>query len=159
MTGGKQEISLRRHKMKYLTTNAYRPVSLVNDMDRLFDQFFETAKAPASRAFAVDIAENEDGYRIEADLPGYSAADVDIRVEDNLLVIEAKALENTEEKKEEERTWRVRERSRCDLKRSFVLPEDVEKEAVEAEMKNGVLFVTLKKRPEAKPFSVKVQGK
>ena len=145
--------------MKYLTTKTYRPVSLVNDMDRLFDQFFDTAKAPAARTFAVDIAENTDGYRLEADLPGFTAADVDIRVEDNLLVIEAKILENTDGKKDDEPTWRVRERRQGDLKRSFVLPEDVAKEAVEAEMKNGVLSVSLKKKPEAKPFSVKVQGK
>ncbi len=142
--------------MKYLT-QTYRPVSLANDMDRLFSQFFETAGVPSSRSFLVDISEEAEGYRIDAELPGYAAQDVDIRVEDNLLVIEAKALESTEEKKDAEPTWRVRERRQGDLKRSFVLPDDVEKQAVEAEMKNGVLSVSLKKKPEAKPFSVKIR--
>lgn len=155
----KQKISLRRQKMKHLTTQTYRPVSLVNDMDRLFDQFFETATVSSARSFAVNITEDSEGYRIEADLPGYAAGDVDIRVEENLLVIEAKAPENTEKKKEEESNWLIRERRQGDLKRSFVLPKDVAKEAVEAEMRNGVLSVSLKKKPEAKPFSVKVQEK
>ena len=146
--------------MNYVTTKTYRPANLMNDMDRVFNQFFETAKVPAARGFAVDINENEEGYGISANLPGFAAEDVDVRVEDNLLVIEAKELENTEkESGENSVTWHVRERRSGSLKRSFVLPEDVEKGAVEAEMKNGVLSVMLKKKPEAKPFSVKVKGK
>ena len=146
--------------MNYMTTKTYRPVRLMNDMDRMFNQFFENSKAPTVRGFAVDIAEIDDGYSIAANLPGFSAEDVDVRVDDNLLVIEAKELEKTEEKKDEGKmTWYVRERRSGSLKRSFVLPEDVEKNGVEAEMKNGVLSVLLKKKPEAKPFSVKVKGK
>lgn len=150
--------------MNYLTTKSYRPANLIEDMDRMLNQFYTGNTAPAQRGFTVDIAETEDGYQIEADLPGFSAGDVDVRVEDNLLVIEAKVLENTDKKdkkdKEEENvTWYVRERKQGNLKRSFVLPEDVNKSDVDAEMKNGILSVVLKKNPEAKPFTVKVQGK
>ena len=147
--------------MNYLSTRNYRPVKLMNDMDQVFNQIFETAKVPTARGFAVDVAETEDGYKIAANLPGFEAGDVDVRVEDNLLVIEARELEETgkKEKAEEKLTWYVRERRNGNLKRSFVLPEDVNKNDVEAEMKNGVLSVLLKKKPESKPFSVKVQGK
>ncbi len=147
--------------MNYLTTKSYRPDNLISDMDRMFNQFYTGNAAPAQRGFNVDIAETEDGYQIEADLPGFSAGDVDVRVEDNLLVIEAKVLENTDkqDKEEENVTWYVRERKQGNLKRSFVLPDDVNKSDVDAEMKNGILSVVLKKKPEAKPFTVKVQGK
>ncbi len=146
--------------MNYLTTKTYRPINIMSDMDRVFDQFFETAKAPAAKGFAVDIAENEEGYSILADLPGFSAEDVDVRVEDNLLVIEARELEKTNPKNTDENTnWHVRERRSGSLTRSFVLPDDVEKSAVEAEMKNGVLSVLLKKKAESKPFNIKVKAK
>ena len=146
--------------MNYLTTKTYRPARLMSDMDRVFNQFFENSRTPAVRGFDVDIAEIEDGYSISANLPGFSAEDVDVRVEDNLLVIEARELEKTEEKNDEGKmTWYVRERRGGSQKRSFVLPEDVAKNGVEAEMKNGVLSVLLKKKPEAKPFSIKVKGK
>ena len=137
--------------MKYLTTKSYRPANLISDMDRMFNQFYTGNAAPAQRGFQVDIAENKDGYQIEADLPGFSAGDVDVRVEDNLLVIEAKVLENTEkeDKEDEKVTWYVRERRQGNLKRSFVLPDDVNKSDVDAEMKNGILSVVLRKKPEA----------
>ncbi len=147
--------------MNYMTTKNYRPVNLMNDMDRMFNQFLETSKAPSSSGFSVDIAETEDVYRIIANIPGFSAEDVDVKVDDNLLVIEAREMENTEKQDnvEEKLSWHVRERKAGTLKRSFVLPEDVQRDAVEAKVKNGVLSVVLLKTPAAKPFNVKVQGK
>jgi len=147
--------------MKYLTTQSYRPANLMNDVDRVFNQFYTGNTAPSHRGFKVDIAETVDGYRIISELPGFTAEDIDVRVEDNLLVIEARTLENTEKKdKEEDKiTWFVKERKPGNLKRSFVLPDDVKRNDVGAEMKNGILTVSLTKKPEAKPLTVKVQGK
>lgn len=148
--------------MNYMTTKSYRPANLVNEMDRMFNQLQSGNAAPAQRGFKVDIAEKTDAYSILADLPGFAAVDVDVRVEENLLVIEAKVLEETtkDDKDETEKvTWYVRERKQGTLKRSFILPEDVNKTDVEAEMNNGILSVNLKKKPEAKPFNVKVKGK
>lgn len=150
--------------MNYMTTKTYRPVNVMNDMDRMLNHIFDADKAPSSRGFAADIAEIEDGYRIVANIPGFGAGDVDVRVEENLLVIEAKELTETPEtgkkaEADEKITWYVRERRNGTLKRSFILPEDVEKTSVNAEMKNGVITVHLNKKPESKPFSIKVQDK
>lgn len=134
--------------MNYLMSN------VLSDMDHVFHQCRESGKFPVSRRFAVDIAESDDGYRILADLPGFTVSDVEVRVEGNLLVIEAKAPQEADEKL----NWTVRERLGGDRKRSFVLPDDVDKGSVEARMESGNLFVELKKRPESKPFNVKVQG-
>ena len=151
--------------MKYLTTKTYRPatVNLLSDVDRMFNQFLDAGvdRGHTTRSFPVDIAETADAYRIDADMPGFAAADVDVRVEDNLLVIEGKALETAEAPKEGENevVWRMKERRAGSIKRSFVLPDDVDKSSVEAQMDHGVLSVTVMKRAEAKPFSVKVKGK
>jgi HSP20 family protein len=83
---------------------------------------------------------------------------VDVRVEENLLIIEAAVPENNG-KEEEKLSWYIRERKPENLKRTFVLPEDVNRADVEAEMKNGVLTVNLRKKPESRPFAIKVQEK
>jgi len=120
----------------------------------MLNQFHTGRTAAVQKGFNVDIAESSEGYRIYADIPGFTAENVDVRVEENLLIIEAGIPEN---KTEENLTWHVNERRGENLKRSFVLPKDVNKVDVEAEMKNGVLTVNLKKKPEAKPFTVKVK--
>ncbi|MCG8453360.1 MAG: Hsp20/alpha crystallin family protein [Spirochaetales bacterium] len=145
--------------MNYLTTRTYKPVNLVNEMDRMFNQLFDSAPVSASRSFPVDILENTDSYRIEAEIPGFTAEDVDVKVDDNLLIIEAikPNLDTKDEAVKEE--WRVRERSQGNRKRSFVLPDDVEKSKVHAEISDGILIVELKKKPETKPVSIKVKTK
>ncbi len=123
------------------------------EMNRMLNQLHTGRPAAVQKGFKVDIAESADGYRIDADLPGFTAGNVDVRVEESLLIIEAIAPES---KTEEKLTWHARERREDNLKRSFILPKDVNKGDVEADMKNGVLSVNLKKKPEAKPFTVKI---
>jgi len=137
--------------MNYLTVNR------INDMNRILNQFHAGHSTPVQRGFKVDIAETRDEYRIYADLPGFTAENVDVRIEENLLIIEASVPGNSKEK--EKMTWHIRERKMENLKRSFVLPEDVNRVDVDAGMNNGVLTVNLRKKPEAKPFTVKVQEK
>jgi len=132
--------------MNYLT------VRRINDMNRLLHS------AALQKGFNVDIAETDDAYRIYADLPGFAAENVDVRVEENLLIIEAAVPENNG-KEEEKLSWFLRERKQENLKRTFVLPEDVNRADVEAEMKNGVLTVNLRKKPESRPFTIRVQEK
>jgi len=137
--------------MNYLTANR------ISDMDRILNQVFTQQPKTARKGFKIDIAESSEEYRIDVDLPGFSTENVDVRIEENLLLIEAGAPEIGENN--EKFSWYLRERKLEDLKRSFLLPEDVNKEDVEAEMKNGVLSVVLKKKPEVKPVTIKVQGK
>lgn len=144
--------------MKCLTTT-HRPIGVLNDMDRVFNRFFDTGNLPVHQGFAVDIAENEDGYLVTADLPGFTSEEVNVRVEDNCLVVEAKSERNQEEEgSEKQYNWCIRERFTGNVKRSFVLPDEVDRASIEAEMKNGCLSVALKRRPETKPFSIQVKG-
>ncbi|GAB1484497.1 hypothetical protein MASR2M78_33150 [Treponema sp.] len=83
----------------------YRPVSIdsaLNDFDRLMGSFFGNsplAPAVSSRSPAVDVSESEDAYRMEAELPGMSEKDVEVRVEGRTLSIES-IIEKVEEKTE-----------------------------------------------------------
>ncbi|MDC7220601.1 MAG: Hsp20/alpha crystallin family protein [Spirochaetales bacterium] len=144
--------------MNYMVTR-----NRVNDVDRLFDSFFNWNEAPktaASRVPAVDITESEKGYEIVAELPGFSEEELDLQVKDNLLTITAEKMEKAEKKDEaDEVRYLKRERSVKSFKRSFYLPKDATNESIEAVFKNGLLSLSIAKKEEAKPMAIKVKTK
>lgn len=137
--------------MTYLTTKT-RPVSV---MDQLFDSMFYDKPAVRNtwRAFSVDVIEDGDDYLVTAELPGFAEDEVEVTLNDNLMVITA-SKKGEEEKKEGR--YLVRERSEGQYKRSFSLPKDADREAIKATLKDGVLNLTISKKPEAKPLSIKI---
>ncbi|WP_254839747.1 Hsp20/alpha crystallin family protein [Natronomonas marina] len=91
---------------------------------------------------AVDLVDHDEEFVVTVDLPGFERDDVEIQVTDHTLRIEA---EHEEATAEEEEQYLRRERRRESMRRSIRLPGDVDKEGVNARMKNGVLTVTLPK--------------
>jgi len=124
-------------------------------MDHFFNRFHDVH--PTQIDFDVDVAETKDSYVIKGDLPGFTADDLDLRVEGNLLIIEARVLEDIKEEGDDA-TWHYRERREGNMKRSFVLPEKVDRDQVEAVIKNGVLSVTLRKTAESTPKTITVKS-
>lgn len=102
-----------------------------------------------------DVKETEDAFVFSADLPGLEAKDVDVTLSDNRLSISGKKEEKTEEKGE---TFYRCERSYGAFSRSFTLPVGADKDKVNAELKNGVLTVSINKKPEAKPKQIDVKA-
>jgi HSP20 family protein len=146
--------------MNAIVRRPYKSLSLVDDLDRFFDSFWNSSVDSGFRAPAVDIRENKDQYEITADLPGMTGDDLDIKIDDNLLTITAEKKSEKEEKDtESEDRYLVRERSYCSYRRSFVLPKDVDAKSVEADFNNGQLNLVLKKKEEAKPVTIKVKAK
>lgn len=93
---------------------------------------------------AVDLAENDDEFVVTVDLPGFERDDVEVTVTNHTLRIEADREESIVEEETEERYIR-RERRHESMHRSIQLPGEVDTEAVDARMKNGVLTLTLPK--------------
>ncbi len=139
--------------MKYLATINH-PASILEDMNRMINQYRGCSDVHEGHGFSADIAETGDSYRLEAELPGFSSSEVEVKVKENLLIIDAKQAETSEEKL----SFLNRERIRGNRRHSFTLPEDVDKDVIEAEMKNGLLEIVLKKPPKAQPLNIKVQG-
>lgn len=104
---------------------------------------------------AVDVEENDDSYVIRADLPGVRGEDISIKLENGLLTLRAeRKLEKEEE--EEQKGYRRVERAYGSFQRSFWVPDNGNVEEVSASHKDGVLEITLPKKPEAKPKSIEV---
>ncbi|MDA3810244.1 MAG: Hsp20/alpha crystallin family protein [Spirochaetaceae bacterium] len=149
--------------MRYMTTTNRRPVSV---MDQLLDSMlYETPSVKSSwKTFSVDIIEDGDQYLVSAELPGFEESEVDVTLNDNLMVISA-AKENpskdsgTEEgdlKEDVKVKYLLRERAEGQYKRSFALPKDADRETIKASLKDGILNLSIGKKPEAKPLSIKI---
>ena len=101
----------------------------------------------------VDVVEDHDSYRFSIDLPGLKSDSLEVKVEDGTLVINAERKERVWAK--DARVHRV-ERLYGRIHRAFRLPADVDHDAIKAAYKDGVLEVTIAKRPEAKAARVEV---
>jgi HSP20 family protein len=135
------------------------PMAVMRDMDRLFEDFrsewenaFMYPSATAKdivRQPLVDLADTGKEYVVKAELPGVSKEDLNVEVSENNIEISA---ESKEEKKEEAKGYIRRERRYASFYRSVPLPEDVLPDKADAELKEGVLTVTLPKAsaPEKK---------
>ena len=133
-------------------------VTAQRDFERLFREAFssqhgETELSTRSWAPPVDIYETEEAIVLKAELPGVEAKDVEIRVEDNTLYLKG---ERKFEKEVKEQNYHRVERSYGSFARSFSLPNSISSDKVKAEFKDGLLTLTMPKREEAKPKTIKI---
>lgn len=141
--------------MRYLVNNTSN--DLFSDFDRLFESFLTPTAAGRRSEMGFrpqcDIEESDTHFLASFDLPGMSEDDINIEVKDNTLYISG-VRERTKEAKED--MYRVYERSYGKFYRAFSLPENVDKEAIEANYENGVLQVALpkSKKEDAKKINI-----
>lgn len=125
------------------------------DWNGLLDNFFTDTPVLSARTPVVDVREQENEYLMEAELPGLTEKDIELKVEDNILTLSSKKEESKEEKKN---GYLIRERRNHEFARTFVLHKDVDREKIKAEFKNGLLVVNIPKRPGAKPRKIDVKS-
>lgn len=100
---------------------------------------------------AVDVIEDKDAYHFDFEMPGLTNKSIDAHFEDGHLVVEA---ERTRPEWPKETRVRVAERSYGKIQRAFELPNDVNHDRIEASYKDGVLEVTVEKKPESKSAKI-----
>ena len=121
---------------------------------------------------AVDIEKNGNAYVLYMDLPGKTEADIELSVKENILTIaSAKAdgandstnnadnATNDSAKKEEESRYLLCERIHAgNFKRTFTLANDCDAAKISAQLKNGVLTVTIPVKAEAEAQKIRIQA-
>lgn len=112
----------------------------------------DTVKKGTVLSPAITIIESNTEYRIEADVPGVDIHDVSVSVENNVLTLHA-------EQKGSYDGYQalVTERTPCVYNREFRLADTIDTENISASMKHGVLHITLAKKPEVQPKSIKIE--
>jgi len=133
--------------------------NLSDEMGRLFWGVSQVSgegetEQPVAWSPAVDVVEDNDALRIHAELPGLKREDVKIRVHDGVLTLQGERKFSGEQKKNN--YYRL-ERSYGFFARTFTLPKGVDTEKIQAKMKDGVLELTVPKKPEAQAREVNVE--
>lgn len=144
-------------------SNNGRRASLDDTLSSMLSEFWDGTSEllPTSAHFntpKVDVWEEEQAFKVEADLPGINEKDVDVTVHDGMLTIKA-TTEAEKTESEEGKTYYRRERSFSSFERHISLPDGINEEKVDASLKNGVLCVTLPKSEDAKPKMRKISVK
>lgn len=130
---------------------------MIDTMDRLLD---DSVSYP-SRSYGEpvrggrspwDIMEDEDEFRMRFDMPGIAKESVKISVEENMLIIKAEHhKDETEQKK-----WSARSYGKYNTR--ITLPENCQSDKIKAELKDGVLYITVPKaKYESKVININVQ--
>jgi len=154
------------------TFTMYRPNAVQNALggfDRYFESFLgDSILSPAAKVFtqaltpfttpAVDIRETENSYMLEMELPGYEEKDIIVNVDGSNLSVSSKH-EEKQDSKDSGETWLLKERRFSSFSRSFKLPENANPEEINAEFKNGILRMEIKKRPEAQKRTIQIKVK
>lgn len=128
------------------------------ELDNLF-QALDRPTAPVRRADwlpLVDIRESESAYEIDVEVPAVASEDLSVSVADGVLTVsgERKVAERSED--ESNRVHRV-ERRYGRFVRNFQLPDDADHEQIEAESRDGVLYLKIAKREASISRSIDVK--
>jgi HSP20 family protein len=139
----------------------WEPLKMMRDLMG-WDPFAELAGPGFSREFGTavfvprfEVKETKDTYVFKADLPGIEEKDLEITFTGNRLTVSGR---REAERHAEGESYYARERSYGTFNRSFTLPEGVEAEHAEAELKHGVLTVTIPKQEAVKPRKISLKG-
>jgi len=126
-----------------ITRRSYRPFYMPN----FFDDDFPTFSERSNTMPAVNIREDEKKYFLELAIPGNDKNNLKIDINEDVLTISSEIKNETEENKD---GYKRKEFSYSSFCRSFYIPENVNRDKIEANYKDGVLNVGLPKQEEEK---------
>jgi HSP20 family protein len=141
--------------------NPFRELTRFDPFTDMEDFFKEFGMRPAWRGFEaepqikLDVSEDDKAYTVKAEIPGVKKEDINVSIDGNRVSLSAEVRSEKEEK-EGKKVIR-RERYYGAVSRSFTLGHDVDMNKAEAKYEDGVLMLTLPKKPgaEAKKLTVR----
>jgi len=93
-------------------------------------------------------------FAVEVDLPGVKKEDIEINVDGNKLNVSAVRNMSKEVKEDD---YYLQESFYGKIARTFILPDDIDREDVDAKLEDGRLYINLKKVPTAQPKAITVK--
>jgi len=129
------------------------------DMERLMGTLWPEASAShhALGLMPAEVVETDSELRFDIELPGCTADDVDVTLENGVLTITAEKKMQREEGRRDS-DYRLFERRYGRFQRSFTVPQTVRGDSCEARFDNGVLTIRLPKAEEARPRRIRIEG-
>ena len=148
-----REVSRERGQEQYGAWDPFRMMDALLRWDPYRGTLGEGATAFSP---SIDVKETKDAYVVRGDLPGVREGDIDVSVTGNVLTISGR---REQESREENDQYFALERSYGTFMRTLTMPDGANLEEVRAELKDGVLTLTIPKRPEVQPRKIAIGGK
>ena len=134
------------------------------EMDRLAESFFGRSLTPFRAGDgemgmvmpSIDVKEDDKAIILSAELPGMKEDDVNLEVKNGVLTLKGEKKHSYDETKDD---VQIMERRYGAVQRTLRLPDSVDPENIEATFDDGVLTVTMPKKPEMAPASRKISIK
>jgi len=127
-----------------ITRRNFRPFYMPSIFN---DDFFPVLSNSTSSMPAVNIREDDKNYILDLAVPGIDKKDLKIDINEDVLTISSETKTESEESRD---GYKRKEFSYSEFCRSFYIPENVNREKIEANYKDGVLSVSLPKQEEEK---------
>jgi HSP20 family protein len=126
--------------------------TLFDDFFRPWNEWFNTGSSLGRTLNmpAVNITDNKDDFMVSLAVPGMKKDDFNIDVDGNMLTI---SCEKEDEKEDKNSKYTRKEYNYSSFSRSFTLPDEVNKEKIDARYEEGVLKLMLPKKEEAKKIA------
>jgi HSP20 family protein len=133
----------------------WKPFDSLLNLEPFFEDFFDRTLPVRTAAFEprIDIKENKKEYVISAELPGLNKEDFKLTLENGVLTLQGEKKYEHEEKDE---NYYRSERSYGAFRRSFNLTDEVDKDRIKADFKNGVLTIKIPKVKSAQPKPIEI---
>lgn len=129
-----------------------------NWLPSVFNDFFgnEWMESSVKSSPAINIQQTDNGFKVEVAAPGMTKDDCVVRLDENnnLVISFEKKTENEESNKGG--AYLRREFSYTQFQRTMVLPDDIDKDNISAEVKNGVLCIDIPQVKEIKKMTEKL---
>ena len=135
------------------------------NIENIFAEFFKDFNKPSSFLLSetmkanllprLNISETDNKYFIEAELPGVKQNDLELKLDNNILVIKGKTEESKESK---ERNYFTRERYYGSFQRSLTLPNNINENDITANFKDGILNIEITKKLENSTKNIEVKA-
>jgi HSP20 family protein len=129
----------------------WTPLRELEALDRRMQRLFDQTGMTTTLLPAADVYETESEYVVELEVPGFEEKELDLEVTNHTVCVTG---ERAEEKKAQEKTYRLHERLEKRFERRFELPPAVDPGSVRADFKKGVLEIHAPKAQAAKPRKV-----
>jgi HSP20 family protein len=108
-----------------------------NSFRDIFGGFDPLQSLNSNWAYEYDVTRTDRGYEVEVPVPGFKAQQVEVTFKDGILSVNGKNDRRT-------------------FTRSFTVPEDVDADHISARVADGMLVVSLNRRPEAQPKKISI---
>ncbi len=141
-----------------LPVSTFRPNAMEDQFGRLMESMFEDFFAPftpysslsrwdseGTTSPRLNVAETDKSFEVEAELPGVKKEDIKVAIDNQRVTIEGEVKRESAEKEGEHVVYA--ERTSRKFSRSFALPSEVDDANAQARLENGILTLSLPKKP------------